>query len=72
MAVRRSEIVGKMIQEQRGRGERERERTMREDKTVNVRRMLGSSPRSQYALIANSINVFKFCLLNVCKREYGI
>jgi hypothetical protein len=22
--------------------------------------------------IANRINVFKFCLLNVCKREYGI
>jgi hypothetical protein len=22
--------------------------------------------------IANTIKVFKFCLLNVCKREYGI
>jgi hypothetical protein len=22
--------------------------------------------------IANRIKVFKFCLLNVCKREYGI
>jgi hypothetical protein len=57
-----------MIQEQR-----ERKRTVgREDKRVNARRMLGTSPTSRYVVIANSIEVFKFCLLNVCKREYGI
>jgi hypothetical protein len=44
----------------------------REDKTFKMRRMLGTSPRSRYVVIANSIKVLKFCLLSVCKREYGI
>jgi hypothetical protein len=26
----------------------------------------------RYVVIANSIKIFKFCLLNVCKREYEI
>jgi hypothetical protein len=57
--------VGKMIREQTGRErerERERERVRereREDKTVNARRMLGTSPRLRYVVIANSIKVFK-------------
>jgi hypothetical protein len=34
--------------------------------------MLHTSPKSRYIMIASRITVFKFCLLNVCKREYGI
>jgi hypothetical protein len=34
--------------------------------------MLDTSPRSRDIMIANGIKEFKFCLLNVCKREYGI
>jgi hypothetical protein len=33
-------------------------------------RILGKTQGSE--VIANRIKVFKFCLLNVCKREYGI
>jgi hypothetical protein len=39
--------------------ERERER-QRQNKTVNTRRMLGTSPRFRYVVTANSIKVFKF------------
>jgi Fe-S-cluster-containing dehydrogenase component len=54
IAVRRAEIVGKMIQDRETERVTERQR---EDKTVNTRRMLGTSPRLLYVVIANSIKV---------------
>jgi hypothetical protein len=56
IAVRRADIVGKMIQEHR---DRVRER-YREYETVNARRMLETSLRLRYVVIANNIKVFKF------------
>jgi hypothetical protein len=54
--------VGKIIQEQR---------EQKTEDTVEARSYT-TSPRLRDILIANRIKVFKFCLLNVCKREYGI
>jgi hypothetical protein len=54
-----------MMQRQREESDRQRE------ETINARRILGKT-RVTISKIANRIKVFKFCLLNVRKREYGI
>jgi hypothetical protein len=62
--------VGKVIKEQR---ERERERKSKREKRQLTRGvMLDTSTRSRDIMIDSGIKVFKFCLLDVCKREYGI
>jgi hypothetical protein len=64
IAVSRAEIVGKFNTG------RERDRVREE--TVDARFILDTSSRSRDTMIANRIEVFKFCLLNICKSEYGI
>jgi hypothetical protein len=66
IAVSRAEIV-----EENDTGpERRSTRTIEGGQNVNASRMLGTSPRLRYGVIGNRIKVFKFCLLNACKREY--
>jgi hypothetical protein len=74
IALRRAEIVGEMIQDQRER-KRERERVRerrREDKTDKAKRMLGTSPILRYVLIANSTKVFKCLTVERVRGRTGI
>jgi hypothetical protein len=63
IAVSRAVIAGKFNTGTEG---------VKERRQLTLGVMIDTSSRSRDIMIANRIKVFKFCLLNACKREYGI